>query len=202
MQCPQYPCQLFQRGDLCVSQCSNCGILCEAFPITDLPSLQLYSEQKCNIVAGDLYIMNLAYAIRKAVLFQHLQTVWEIRGSVFILNNQFRTALTFFQNLLTVSNDILLLNNPSILDARFTGLVTLNGNVTVIGCDRLCPERYPSLSMSTNQSECADPYLQNFFAITGTATVSDVPLIAQLLTAAFLNATGANNVCCCPNCCK
>ena len=194
-QCSSYPCQLFVLGDVCSSTCPICGVLCEAFPITDLPSLQLYSAQKCNIVAGDLYIMSLAYAIRKAVLFLHLKTVWEIRGSVFILNNQFRTALTFFQNLLTVNN-IYLLNNPALLDARFAGLVTLTGNVTVIGCDRLCPERYPSLSMSTNQSECADPYLQHFFSIVGPATAGDVPLIAQLLTAAFLNTTGAGNVCC------
>ena len=188
-------------GDVCASTCPICGVLCEAFPITDLLSLQLYSEQHCNIVAGDLYLMNQAFSIRKTVLFQNLQTVWEIRGSVYILNNPTRTTLTFFQNLLTVNN-IYLLNNVAILDARFTGLVTLTGNVTVIGCDRLCPERYPSLSMPSNQSECADPYLQNFFSIVGPATADDVPLIAQLLTAAFLNVTGAANVCCCSSDCK
>jgi hypothetical protein len=82
-----------------VSQCQNCGTICEAFPITDISSAQLYSGKECTIITGDLYIQDLPTSVTKKLLFDSLQTVRYVRGDLYFLDNPFISAMTFFSNL-------------------------------------------------------------------------------------------------------
>ena len=83
----------------CTSVCSSCGTLCEAFPITDLTSLQLYSSKGCTIVVGDLYILNLPITITRTMLFNNLKNILYIRGGLYFKDNLYLTAMTFMSNL-------------------------------------------------------------------------------------------------------
>ena len=137
----------------------------------------------------------LAPTLRKIDLFNSLGTVSTIRGSLYILNNQFNTALTYFQNLQSVGS-ITIINCPALVDARFPSLVNLSGNITVMGTDRLCPARYPAVgNPSRNYSGCVYPIVNYFVLILGPATASDLPIFATILTNALMKVAPPTAVC-------
>ena len=188
LQCPQNPCQFFNGSGLCFTQCATCGILCESFPISDLPSLELYSSRGCTEIAGDLYIQNIPPGLRKSVLFENLATVKVIRGSLYMLDNMYNTAMTFFKNVEEIEGSIHYSNNPWQMDAELASLVRLGGNVTVEGCDRLCPARYSSIQRAQHdddstarEQDCANPFVQYYLVVVGNATLDDLGIIGSTI---------------------
>jgi hypothetical protein len=132
-------------------------VLCDAFPISDLTSLELYSSKGCTVVAGDLYVINLPFSITLAVLFEHLHTIQYIRGSLYIKDSPWITSLFPLRNLLGVQG-LFLSSMANIVDARIPGLQQLHNEVHVEHCNRLCPARYTAVgAASLDDSGC--PYL-------------------------------------------
>ena len=167
--------------------------MCEAFPISDLPSLQLYASQGCTVVVGDLYIADLPQSITRGVLLGNLGSIQYVRGDVYFRDNQFIVSMVFLDNLVGVRN-IHLENNAELVDARMVGLVQLLGNVTVDGCDRLCPARYAhgtsSLLAGTSQAGCANATLNYFLWVQGTFNpTTAVPLLGSLMACVLRNVT-------------
>ena len=154
----------------------------------DLPSLQLYKSKGCTIVVGDLYISSLPVSIYRTVLHDNLQTVRIIRGDIYIVDNEYLTALTFFSNLNSV-NGVHLLNNPVLVDARLPALTSYGGVLTVEGCDRLCPARYPMLGVAPDDSSCSNPALRYFFNVRGSSSASDLSSLASVITRVVYNVT-------------
>ena len=185
-------CSLYEVGTSCVSQCNNCGTLCEAFPITDMNSLQLYSSQGCTIIVGDLYIMGLPSSISQKPLLANLGGIQSIRGTLHFQNNEYLCALTFLKNLVSLGGAVYL-NNPVLVDTRMPSLQRLSGNVSVIGCDRLCPARYTAVGVgfnSSNDAGCTNVMLDYFMNIEGPATLSMLPLLSGIMSRIVASATG------------
>ena len=179
-QCPQLMCPFYQVGQMCTTRCNNCGTLCEAFPITDLSSLQLYKSKGCTIIVGDLYITGLESTIIKKVLYDNLQRVEYIRGDLYFKDNLYISAMTSFSNLKGVYG-IHYINNPILVDTRMPALVSMTGNVTVIGCDRLCPARYTFVGKRADDASCSESLLNMYCHIDGDIQVSELELVASVL---------------------
>ncbi len=182
-------CPLFEVGSLCTSRCSTCGTLCEAFPISDVNSAALYSSQACTVIIGDLYILNLPASMTRTILLAHLKTVQTIRGALFFKDNLYLSAMTFLSNLVNLKGAVYI-NNPQLIDARLFSLKTMNGNVTVEGCDRLCPARYTAVGTVVDQSGCANPQLEYFLHIEGPVTANDLSTISGIMATVVRNTTG------------
>jgi len=179
---------MYEVGDLCTSVCSNCGTICEAFPITDLASAMLYSTKKCTTVIGDLYIMGLPVTVTKKVLFDNLNTIQYIRGDLYMKDNAYMPAMTFFSGLLGVYG-IHYENNIILSDARMPSLIQLRGPVTVDGCDRLCPSRYTSLNSAADDPSCTNALVDVYLYLSGNFKMSDLPLIGMTLSSIVQNVT-------------
>jgi len=183
---------LFELGGtsdgVCSSQCSTCGTLCAAFPITDLNTLTLYKTKGCTTIVGDLYIMNLPSTVGKQVLFDNLRHVQYIRGGLYVENNAYLNALTFFSNLFGVDG-VYYSNMPILVDAQMPSLIQQTGNVTVVGCNRLCPARYTAVGVSTDETGCADSTLALYLYIVRDATLNDVYVLANVTSRLFMSAT-------------
>ena len=162
-----------------MSQCSTCGTLCEAFPITDISSAQLYASKKCTIIVGDLYMQNMPTSVTKKLLFDTLQTVQFIKGKLYFIGNRYISAMTFFSNLIGLYGAHYS-NNADLVDARMPSLQQLKGSVTVEGCDRLCPARYTAVGLS-DDAVCPNPIMEYYFGIQGDATVDSLPLVSSIL---------------------
>jgi hypothetical protein len=157
-------------------------VLCEAFPIRDLVSLSLYKEQGCNIISGDLYIIELSIDVLKDVLFDNLKTVRVIQGHLYVLHNAHLTAMTFFNDLDRVDG-ITYIDNPVLLNAHMHGLDKFNVPIVVEGCPRLCPERYTDKTESgEDESECANPVIRLFLRVEGGATREQLSVLGDLMT--------------------
>ena len=187
-QCAGRMCLLHEVGDQCTSRCNNCGTLCEAFPIRDLASLQLYRSKGCTIVTGNLHIENLPSTVLKRTLFDNLKAIKEIRGVLYFTNNVFISALTFFSGLEDVDG-VVLLNNPQLVDASMPSLLILGGDVVVEGCDRLCPARYPRLGASGDVTGCSNPQMSYSLSVKGSAEREDVELLGGVLARVIRNVT-------------
>ncbi len=62
------------------------------------------------------------------------------------------------------------------------------GSVTIRGCDRLCPGRYPGAVV--DHTNCTNPTFVHLLHITGKVSpASDMPLLASLWTTIFNNLT-------------
>jgi hypothetical protein len=162
--------------------------VCEAFPITDLSSLQLYATNNCTVVVGDLYISNLESSIIRAVLFSNLQGIRSIRGSLYFDNNPYLTAMTFFSKLESVTS-VRYLNNPRLVDARMPSLTSLPGSLSVTGCDRLCTARYTAVGAGPDDSGCPDVSLYYYLHVDGLMQVSDVATIVAVMDRTLRNVT-------------
>lgn len=171
--------------------CSGCGVLCEAFPITDLTSLQLYAVKKCTIVVGDLYIIALPITITKRALFNNLQTIQYIRGSLYMKDMLYITAMTFFSNLVGISGGAHYSNDPILTDGRMPSLLQLGGPVTAEGCDRMCPARYTAVGVNLDDTGCANPVVNIFLHIDGAAsTIADAVVLCGVAGRLVTNSTG------------
>jgi hypothetical protein len=173
-----------------VSQCSTCGVLCEAFPISDLTSLQLYSSKGCTIVAGDLYVVNLPFSITLAVLIEHLYTIQYLRGWLYVKDSPWLTSLLPFRSLLGMQG-VSLSNMANLVDARIPGLQQLPNAVHVEHCNRLCPARYTAVGASQDNSDCPHLELNLFIHVEGVLPVGLALRAWQgLITSAFQNISG------------
>ena len=181
-------CSLYEVGRLCTSHCSTCGTLCEAFPITDLKSAELYSSQGCTVIVGDLYMLSIPASISESALFEHLKTVTTIRGCLFFNDNLYLSAMTFLSNIVSL-NGAVYRNNPQLIDARLSSLHRLNGNVTVEGCDRLCPARYTAVGMAVDEAGCVNPELRYFLHIEGPAAKSEIGVVGTIMQNVLRNVT-------------
>ena len=164
-------------------------MLCEAFPITDLASVVLYSSQGCTTIVGDLYMLNMPASMTRSLLQTHLKTVTAIRGTLHFKDNLYLSAMTFLSNVVSL-NGAVYSNNPQLIDARLFSLQQLNGNVTVEGCNRLCPARYTSLRTAVDERGCANPELRYFLHIEGSATKNNVDVVGSIMRSALQNVTG------------
>ena len=129
-----------------MSQCPLCGTVCASFPVTDADSATYYASKRCTVIHGDLFVTNIPSSVFEELLLDLFSDVKVIRGKIYVNNNLFLTSLSFLGNLTSVGG-ISLLNNPNLVDARLPSLTTLDGDVAVKGCFRLCPVRYPRLSI-------------------------------------------------------
>ena len=175
-------------GSVCTSQCATCGVLCAAFPITDLDTLTPYKTKGCTTIVGDLYIMNLPIALTKKLLLDSLQDVQYIRGGLYVENNPYLNAMTFLSNLVVVDS-IYYSNLPILVDARMPSLQQLSGSVSVIGCDRLCPARYTVVGPSPNQAGCSNSTIRLYLHIVGPATLGEIGVLANVTSRVFSNMT-------------
>ena len=170
---------MYEIGSTCTSQCSNCGVLCEAFPISDVTSLQLYSTQGCTVVVGDLYILSLPLSIRKKQLLGFVQTIQSIRGSLYVLNNLYLAAMTPFSGLKSIQGDVYYLNNPILVDTRMPSLSFLGGSTIVNGCDRLCPARYTSVGSSSIDASCPNNTITAYLHVNGNVNDQSLPILCS-----------------------
>ena len=92
-------------------------------------------------------------------------------------NNIYITAMTFFSNLQSVYGAHYE-NNPALVDARFPSLTQMNNNVTVDGCDRLCPARYTVVGTSPSDVGCPSRRMEYYFRVLGDAKSADLPVLA------------------------
>ena len=186
-------CPLYEVGSLCTTQCESCGTLCEAFPITDVASAELYMSYGCTIVVGDLYIMDLPNPVTKKVLYNSLQAVKTIRGGLYFKDNAYRTALTFLSNLESVYG-VYLSNNPSLVDARMPALKSVRDGVFIDGCDRLCPARYTAVGASPDDSECTNQMMEFYFYARGDVSQLNLQLLGDAFGRLISHLTN-NTVC-------
>ncbi len=186
-------CAMHSQNGLCTSRCSNCGTLCDAFPISDLASLQLYKSKRCTIVTGDLYIQNLPLEVTRTLLLDALKTVTEIRGKIYFLNNIDIVSMLFLENLRRVDG-IIYLNNPSLVDARMPMLESMPEGIEVEGCHRLCPARYTTVGASPDDNGCAVVVMKFTLRLTGNVGVQSFPLLEDMFVRVVANVT--NNAVC------
>ena len=181
MQCASSDCSLYAVDGTCTSVCAACGVLCEAFPIRDLVSLSLYKEQGCNIISGDLYIIELPIDVSKTTLTNALGSVRVIQGHLYIMHNEYLTAMLFLTGLQRVEG-ITYLNNPILVDARIASLQSNDFTTVVEGCPRLCPARYTTLlGPAQDQSECTDPGVRYYLGVFDYASRDDLDVLAALV---------------------
>jgi hypothetical protein len=114
-------------------------VLCEALPISDIGSLRFYQTNRCRVVQGSLQLINLPIEVTEDMLYMHLQDIEVVAGSLQIRDNQYITSLSFLSKLEHVGS-VILDNNPSLTDARMMSLRRIDGDVTVVRCDHLCPQ--------------------------------------------------------------
>ncbi len=160
-------------------------MLCEAFPISDEISLGVYKDKGCTIISGDLYIHNLPITVTRSMLKSYLYGLRKITGTLHVSDNEYLTALTFLSELES-AGDIVLMNNGHLVDARLPSLVELR-SVDVVGCDRLCPARYPMANDGgeRDDSHCTDATVSYPLHIVGSVRAEQVvhlgPVIARLI---------------------
>jgi hypothetical protein len=183
-QCPRL-CPLFELTliRLCVSRCPDCGNLCEAFPVTDLDSLKLYSSQGCTLISGDLHITNLPSSVTEDNLFDHLSNVRFLRGSLIVHDNHFLSSLAFARKVVVVT-DVSLSNNPNLIDARMPSLQRFLGHFEAKGCHRLCPARYTVVGPSPSDDGCPSLLRLGFLSILGPNELS-VDYACSIVSNAF-----------------
>jgi hypothetical protein len=164
---------MYEVDGLCTSVCDNCGVLCEASPITDESSLSRYRGKNCTIIVGDLFISFLPRSIYRAVLAAAIGSVQEIRGVLYVTNNPYLTAMTFFSRM-TALKGVQYFNNPSLVDARLFALERLDTPAFVKGCDRLCPAQYTRLGLAASSEPCSNQSLRFPFFLPGQFQLSDI----------------------------
>lgn len=183
---------MFEIESRCTSNCTTCGRLCNAFPITDLSSLSLLQKQDCTVIVGDLYIANLPTSVSNGDVYNAVKNVQEIRGTIFMVNNLYRTSMDAFRNL-KIAHDIVYSNNPNMIDSRMPSLVSL-GSVSVMGCDRLCPARYTVVGSHPDGDDCVTQDADYFFSVVGGATAADINQLSDVIETLMRNFTN-NSVC-------
>ena len=134
-------------------------------------------------------MLDMPASMTRTVLYEHLKTVTVIRGTLYFKDNLYLSAMTFLSNVVSL-NGAVYGNNPQLVDARLFALQRLNGNVTVEGCDRLCPARYTAVGANVDDQGCANPELRYFVHIDGPVARRDAGVIGSILQSALHNVTG------------
>ena len=167
LQC-SLPCPLHDVEGLCRSQCDGCGVVCEALPISDAGALKFYRANGCSIVQGDLSIVQLPMELSEADLHEHLSSITTVTGALRVHSCEHLTSLSFLSQLTHVGS-VELVDNPSLVDARISSLMTIEGSVAVSGCPKLCEAYITSdvhnQTMSTDGCRAVD--LTLFLLIAG-----------------------------------
>ena len=169
-----------------MTRCAGCGVLCEAFPISDLSTLQLYLTKGCTIIVGDLYMINLPSAITKTLLSTNLKNIQYIRGTYHLKDSPWLGSLLHFKGLLGLYGAYYS-NNPNLVDTRMPALKQMTNNVTVVNCDRLCPARYTRVGAGPSDGYCPNLQLQFFFQVNGDFSVQQLPLLETIVSLAMQN---------------
>jgi len=163
--------------------------------------LQLYKTKGCTVVVGDLYISGLPPTVTRGVLLANLQNVRYVHGDLYMRGNEFIVSMTFLENLVGLYGAHYE-NNPVLVDARLPSLTQMTSNVTVVGCDRLCPARYTRLGSGGSQAGCANTTLNYFVRIEGDFVASvSLGLLGDVFGRVLQNVTGGL-VCAAVLCCR
>ena len=186
-------CNLFTQGSMCISRCPTCGVLCEPFPITDINSLGLYLSHGCTTVVGDLYLVGLPSTLTKSMLTNNLATVRTITGTLYIINCQWLSSVSPFANVVSLGSAFYS-DNSNLVDTRIPGLKQLGSNVTVVNCNRLCPQRYTVVGTGPSDAGCPNLQLEYYLHVTGNVSVAQLPLI-EGITYNALQSIAKNTVC-------
>jgi hypothetical protein len=133
-------------------------------------------------VVGDLHISDLPAQLSRLTLSGYLNSLLEIRGSLLIKDLQYAGLVSYFNNLRAVWN-IGIFNAPNVLDARIPTLQSINGEVTVEGCDRLCPARYPRVGIAPDDSECPSVFIEWYGRVLGDFHTEDLGFIDSTMHA-------------------
>ena len=136
--------------------------------------------------------MNLPASLTRKVLSGYVATIQQIRGTLHVRNNMYRTGMNFFTNLQSVDG-IAYFNNPLLTDTRLSNLKNINGNVTVAGCPRLCTQRYTMVGAGPDDSNCTNTDLNHFFQVLGDISMFNATRFADIMARAARNIT-ANQV--------
>jgi hypothetical protein len=143
----------------------------------------------CTTVVGNLHIVGLPASVFGGILADNLASLRVIRGSLHMTDNMFIASMEFMSNI-EVLYGARYSNNPSLVDARMPMLMELRGEVSVEGCDRLCPSRYTALGAgSTNEIECANVTLNYFMHIEGSFQSSDIGVFSSVFGRMLRNVT-------------
>ena len=134
-------------------------------------------------------MLGIPASISELALFEHLKAVTTIRGRLFFNDNLHLSAMTFLSNVVSM-NGAVYSNNPQLVDARLLSLQHLNGNVTVEGCDRLCPARYTAMGMADDDAGCVNPELRYFLRVEGSAMKSEIGVVGAIMQSVLRNVTG------------
>jgi len=97
-------------------------------------------------------------------------------------------ALTFFSNLKGMYGAHYI-NNAILVDTRMPSLQSLTGNVTVIGCDRLCPARYTFVGTRADDPSCSDALVDVYLHMEGDIQANDLALLGSAVQVMCANLT-------------
>ena len=157
-------------------------------------SLSLYKEQGCNIVAGDLYIIDLATDVSESALLAALGELYIIQGHMYIMHNEHLPSVTFLKHLESVDG-ITYVGNPILIDAHLHGLESYTIPIVVEGCPRLCPARYTDKTDSgEDESACPNPKIRFFLHVAGNAAEDELHVLGDML-ARVMHSTTQGEVC-------
>ena len=141
------------------------------------------------MVVGDLFMTNLPISILGGEILDNIGAVTELRGTLYILGNQYLTSMFAFQNLQSAYG-IHYSNNPFLLDARMPGLQNLRDGTFLEGCDRLCPAYRTKIGYAPDDPSCVTKTLIYVFHVTGLVLPSDTSLFSDVFAYGVSLATG------------
>jgi hypothetical protein len=135
--------------------------VCDTFPLVDEESVAALAELGCTMLVGDLHIFNLPPSINEDVLIEAFSSIIEVRGVVYVSNNQYLSSLSFLWSVSEIAA-VQLENNPNLVDATLgSGLTLVDADATVVrNCPALCHSRYP-LSNTTSSGNLLDCHSLN-----------------------------------------
>jgi hypothetical protein len=170
---------MYERDNKCMSQCSECGVACEAPHLTSIASIKLFEPLQCEVVLGTLDL-SMVSDIAEQQLQAVLARVTKIQGDLVIRNAPGVVSLEFLRNLRSVNN-IILDNCAALVDARLPALSSYD-SVTITYCPRLCEARIPAASDTLDQSDCTETHLLQYFEVQGgQMSLTEIATQLQLL---------------------
>jgi hypothetical protein len=180
---------MYIRENVCTSACTDCGVLCEPFPVTDLESARFYSSQRCTTILGDLHLYSLPTTLTYAVLLLHLGLIEEIRGALIFRHNEYLPRITFLKKLHHVEG-IEIVDMPVLADAQIPSLKYIGRGTHIEGCFRLCPARYPSLQYTSDDTDCPS-FLYEFYSfLSGSVHEEQLFVFNSLISQMVFQLTG------------
>ena len=180
---------MYEKAGMCKSQCSECGVACEAPRLTSIASVDRFARLKCDVVLGTLDLSSLQ-SVPESVIHTAFAHVTKIQGDLIIRNLPDLVSLGFLSNLRQV-NSIVIENCVNLVDARLPALVSRD-SVTITHCPRLCDARKPTANTNTSTVWCAAAQLEQYFELRGTASVLPMNEIAAKLTEALNSVADSN----------